>query len=307
VLQTGVVPPHWAFDVQGTQVPVAVKQAGVAPVQAVALVAEHWPQAPLVWQAGVAPPQSVSAPQARHVWVVVLQTGVVPPHWAFDVQGTQVPVAVKQTGVAPEQAVALVAEHWPQAPPGWQAGVAPPHSPSPAQARQAWVVVLQTGVAPEQVAFETQGTQVPVVVKQAGVAPEHFVVLVAEHWPQAPPGWQAGVALGHSLSAPQARQACVVVLQTGVAPPHWAFEVHGTQVALGTSQTGVAPEHAVALVAEHWPQAPVVRQAGVAGDPLWHWLSFEQAWQAWVVVLQMGAVPPHCAFETQGTQVPVGV
>jgi hypothetical protein len=57
----------------------------------------------------------------------VLQTGVVPPHCAFEVHGTQVPVVVKQTGVAPEQAVALVAEHWPHAPEGWHAGVAPPH------------------------------------------------------------------------------------------------------------------------------------------------------------------------------------
>jgi hypothetical protein len=54
--------------------------------------------------------------------------------------------------------------------------------------------------------------------------------LVAEHWPQAPPGWQAGVAAGHSASAAQARQAWVAVLQTGVVPPHWAFDVHGTHV-----------------------------------------------------------------------------
>jgi hypothetical protein len=66
--------------------------------------------------------------------------------------------------VAPPQALALVAEHWPQAPPGWQAGVAPPHSPSPAQARQVWVAVLQTGVLPPHWALEVHGTQVPVVV-----------------------------------------------------------------------------------------------------------------------------------------------
>jgi hypothetical protein len=57
--------------------------------------------------------------------------------------------------------------------------------------------------------------------------------LVAEHCPQAPPGWQAGVDPPHSLSAPQARHAWVVVLQIGVAPPHCAFDVHGTQVELG--------------------------------------------------------------------------
>jgi hypothetical protein len=41
VLQTGVVPEQVAFDTHGTQVPVVVKQAGVAPEQAVAFVAEH--------------------------------------------------------------------------------------------------------------------------------------------------------------------------------------------------------------------------------------------------------------------------
>jgi hypothetical protein len=82
-------------------------------------------------------------------------------------------------------------------------------------------------------------------------------VLVTEHWPQAPEGWQAGRAPGHSASAPQARQVCEVVLHTGVVPPHWAFDVQGTQVAVGTSQAGVAPVHLVAFVAEHSPQAPV--------------------------------------------------
>jgi hypothetical protein len=41
VLQTGVVPPHCAFDVHGTQVAVGVSQTGVAPPQSVAFVAEH--------------------------------------------------------------------------------------------------------------------------------------------------------------------------------------------------------------------------------------------------------------------------
>ena len=66
----------------------------MAPPQAVALVAEHWPQAPLASHAGVAPPHSTSPAQARHVCVVVLQTGDVPPHWAFDVHGTHFPVVV---------------------------------------------------------------------------------------------------------------------------------------------------------------------------------------------------------------------
>ena len=62
------------------------------------------------------------------------------------------------------QALAFVAEHWPQAPDDWQAGVDPPHSPSPLQARQTCVAVLHTGVVPPHCAFDTHGTQVPVVV-----------------------------------------------------------------------------------------------------------------------------------------------
>ena len=215
---------------QGTQVAVGVKQTGVAPAQAVALVAEHCAQAPLPWQAGVAPPQSESPAQARQTWVVVLQTGFVSPHCAFEVHGTQVDVAVKQTGVAPEQAVAFVAEHWPQAPLASHAGVAPPHWLSAVHAWHTCVPPLQTGVVPPHWAFDVQGTQVAAGVKQTGAAPEHAVALVAEHWPQAPLDSQAGVTFGHSESPAHARQACVVVLQTGVAPPHWAFVRQGTQV-----------------------------------------------------------------------------
>jgi uncharacterized protein (DUF2237 family) len=133
-------------------------------VQAVALVAEHWPHAPEGSHAGVAPPHSLSAPHARQVCVDVLQIGVVPPHWAFDVQGTQVPLVVKQAGVAPLHWVALVAEHWPQPPHGSQAGVAPPHSLSPPQARQVCVAGLQIGVEPPHCALDTHGTHVPPAV-----------------------------------------------------------------------------------------------------------------------------------------------
>ena len=59
-----------------------------------AFVAEQTPQAPLDWQAGVAPPQSLSPAQARQACVAALQIGVVPPHWAFDTHGTQTPPAV---------------------------------------------------------------------------------------------------------------------------------------------------------------------------------------------------------------------
>jgi hypothetical protein len=46
-------------------------------------------------------------------------------------------------------------------------------------------------------------------------------------------------------------------LHTGVAPPHCAFETHGTQLPDGAWHTGVAPPQLVALVAEHWPHAPL--------------------------------------------------
>jgi hypothetical protein len=82
------------LDTHGTHVAVAVKQAGVAPTQALAFVAEHCPHFPDAWHAGVAPPHSLSPPQPRQVCVLRLQTGEVPPHWAFDTQDTQVPPGV---------------------------------------------------------------------------------------------------------------------------------------------------------------------------------------------------------------------
>jgi hypothetical protein len=133
-------------------------------VQATLFASEHWPQAPDAWQAGMAPPHSVSAAHARQVCVVVLHTGVMPPHCAFAVQGTQVPLVVRQAGVLPVHFEAFVAEQTPQAPEGWQAGVAPPQSASPPQARQVCVVVLHTGVVVPHCAFDVHGTQVPVVV-----------------------------------------------------------------------------------------------------------------------------------------------
>jgi hypothetical protein len=47
------------------------------------------------------------------------------------------------------------------------------------------------------------------------------------------------------------------VLQTGANPPQFAFEVHGTQVAVEASQAGVAPVHFAALVPEQTPHAPL--------------------------------------------------
>ena len=112
-------------------------------MQRALFAAEHSPQAPFDWQAGVAPPHSPSPAQARQALVVRSQTGVCPAHCAFEVQATQTPSGTSQAGVAPPQRAALVAEHWPHAPEVWQAGVAPPQSPSAAQARQACDVASQ--------------------------------------------------------------------------------------------------------------------------------------------------------------------
>jgi len=94
VLQTGVVPPHCAFDVHGTHVAVGAWQTGVAPLHCVAFVAEHCPQDPLDWHAGVDPPHSLSPLQPRQVCELRLQTGAAPPHCPFDVHATHVPVGV---------------------------------------------------------------------------------------------------------------------------------------------------------------------------------------------------------------------
>jgi hypothetical protein len=156
------------------------------------------------------------------------------------------------------QRAVLPGEHWPHAPLGWQAGVAGfRHSPSLAQARHSWVATLHTGVTPPHSASVMQLTQVPLGTWQAGVTPVHLILLVAEQTPQAPLGWQAGVApVPHSPSAAQPRHVFVAVSQTGVEPPHCASEVHGTQVPLDTLQTGVPPPQRTAFVVEHWRQAP---------------------------------------------------
>jgi hypothetical protein len=66
----------------------------VAPVHCVLLLAEHWPQDPELWQAGVAPPHSLSPAQARQVWKAMSQTGAAPEQSASARQRTQVPDGV---------------------------------------------------------------------------------------------------------------------------------------------------------------------------------------------------------------------
>jgi hypothetical protein len=156
----------------------------------------------------------------------------------------------------------------------------------------------------------------------------HWVVFPDEHWPQEPPGWQAGADAEtvHSLSEPHARHVrnawshtgvappqsvfarqpthtFVEVLQTGVAPEQLLLERHCTHDAVGVSQMGVAPPHRPMFVAEqalHAPdEAPDVWHAGaVAG----HWLSAVHGPQVCVAVAQMGVVPEQFASEKQATQ-----
>jgi len=162
--QTGVAPEPCAFEVHGTQRPRAVSQAAAAPVQRDAFDAEHCPHAPDGWQAGVEPPpQSPSAAQARHACDVASQTGIMPLHCASLRQATHVPEAARQSGVPPVQRAALVAEHCPQTPEGWQAGVEPPHSLSPAQPRQVWKAASHLGADAGQSPSARQDTQLPLV------------------------------------------------------------------------------------------------------------------------------------------------
>jgi hypothetical protein len=92
--QIGVVPEQSAFARQATHVPADARQSGVPPVQRSELVAEHWPHVPAGWQAGVAPPHSLSPLQDRQVCVAGSQTGVAPAQSELTRHGTQVPVVV---------------------------------------------------------------------------------------------------------------------------------------------------------------------------------------------------------------------
>ena len=173
---------------QPTHTPGPMSHAGVAPVHRLVSLVEHWPHAPPGWHAGVAPPQSTLPAHARQVWLTLSQIGVAPPHWADDTHATHVPVGAWHSGVVPMHAVALPAEHWPHAPPGWHAGVALPHSLSPAQPRQAWNAGSHTGVAPPQSLSAWHATHTPVGAWQMGSAPVQRVALPVEHWPHAPLG-----------------------------------------------------------------------------------------------------------------------
>jgi hypothetical protein len=186
------------------------------------------------------------------VCVAPLQIGVVPEQSALAVQRTHVPDPVSHTGVEPVHSTALPAEHWPHAPPGWQAGVDPPHSPSPPHARHVrndgsqmgveppqsalarqpthdLVEVLHTGVGPEHCVLFKHCTQLAVDVSQTGVAPPHRPMLVAEQALHAPDVWHAGALAGHCASVVQGPQVCVPMLQIGVVPEQFASATQATQ------------------------------------------------------------------------------
>jgi hypothetical protein len=147
---TGVTPPQWLSFRQAAQTPTPdeVSQRGADAGQCDTSAAVHAAQAPLGRQIGADGPHSASDAHARHDRDAPSHTGVVPAHASFDRQPTQVPAPVSHTGVAPVQRVALLAEHWPHRPPGWQAGSAPPHSSSAAQARHRCRLGSHTGLLP---------------------------------------------------------------------------------------------------------------------------------------------------------------
>ena len=186
--QTGLPAGQSEAVTQPTQVPLLALQTGVDAAHWDPLLAEHCAQAPLGWQAGATPPHSPSPVQPRQVCEPGSQTGFGPLQSAAARQPTQAPATALQTGVAPVHADTFWAEHWPQAPLGWQAGVDPPQSPSLEHVRQVWVARSQAGVDPVQSEFATQVTQRPVPASQAGVAPLHWVLLEDEQTPQAPFG-----------------------------------------------------------------------------------------------------------------------
>ena len=118
---------------------------------------------------------SLSAVQARHVFVVVLQIGVAPEHVVLSLHATQAPV-LEHAGCAESTAA-----HW--------AAVEQPV--------QVFVAVEQMGVAPEQLALVKHWTQVFVVVSQTGVAPEQVELSV--HCPHAPVAAHAGLVTSAAL------------------------------------------------------------------------------------------------------------
>jgi hypothetical protein len=119
-----------------------------------------------------------------------------------------------------------------------------------------------------------QPTHVLFVVSQTGVMPVHAVMFVIVHCTQMSSGvLHAGAAVVQFASVVQPSvQVCFDVSQTPFVPVQSGLALHCTHVSTFesavTSQTGVAPVHAVLFVASHCVHAPefvpVVRHAGSA-------------------------------------------
>jgi hypothetical protein len=153
---------------------------------------------------------SLSAVQARQVFVALLQIGVAPEHVESSVHWTHAPVA------AHAGCVASTAVHW-------DALVHP---------AQVLVAVLQIGVAPEQLALVRHCTHLFVAVSHLGVAPEQVELSV--HWTQAPVGAHTGFVGSMPAHCADVVQAVHTPLaaQTGVAAGHVAPVIHCTQAPL---------------------------------------------------------------------------
>ena len=277
----------------------------------------------------VLPEHWLSAVQAPHLFMVVSQMGVVPEQLPSPVHCTHT-LPFEQTGVPPTHWVALVAEHCAQAPPARQAGALALfalHAASPVHAMHLFAVLSQIGVAPEHCESSVHCTQA-LPLEQTGVPPAHCVALVAEHCAQAPPARQAGAVALFALQAASpvhAMHLFAVLSQIGVAPEHCESLVHCTQTFVG-EHAGRPASPTQSLSTPHSAQAPLVRQAGVAGLLALHCPTV-QAEQTCVVVLQIGArgdlqsvlwlhathdpaeqtgvadFPAHCASTEHSTQV----
>ena len=122
---------------------------------------------------------------------------------------------------------------------------------SAAHARQLCEVASHTGVVPPHCASPASATQLPEAARQNGVAPVQRLVFVVEHCPHVPDGWQAGVDPPHSLSPLHPRQVWKAASQRGAAAGQSPSARQVTQLPLGAWQSGFAPVHSVAFVAEH--------------------------------------------------------
>jgi hypothetical protein len=163
---------------------------------------------------------SLSAVQARQVFVVLLQMGVAPEQVESSMHCAHAPL------VAHAGFVASAATHW----------------AALVQAAHVFVPVLQMGVPPEQLALVRHCTHLFVVVSHFGVAPEQVESSV--HWTQAPVVAQAGFVASAALHCAAVAQAPQVwALQMGVVPEQLALVRHCTHLFAAVSHTGVAPEH----------------------------------------------------------------